>query len=465
MEKPLIYSHLPVELWSFIMSRLSTSDLLSLSVTCKLFNCLANDTLRNVRLPIHRHKVYTLGLVTLVRQARFVRVGLDLSERNERLDEAWAGIFSRDCLRRFLNSNQQKLFFESNEEIREFFFPLNNLRLKANLGERSFNYLDSLFSFLAMNPCTLKALDLEGGNLSKCEPNDMALGVNNVLIANLERVWLSPTHFNKIFMTLGQGTSFLQFLSLAEEDLSEVDEKMLALGVVNLSEVDLSDTKLSETQLESLFETIASAATLSLTSIRLSSVTSLARVSPSLLSRSVSRLVRVDLQWTDLSSSQLVHLATNIVHSASSITSLSLAGVELSTLPTSLFNNMLTRLTTVDLTCTDLTAKQSSSMLTSIATGNARVHSMAMDCSCLEEVQDEVVVGVCNTLSRVVFHGGGWSSEGGKSGVVYSALMDSTSMLDCSVMCCGIATATLVGKYPSADTFLSHKTRGYFLNR
>merc|ERR1711909_153992 len=117
-------------------------------------------------------------------------------------------------------------------------------------------------------------------------------------------------------MTLGQGTSFLQFLSLAEEDLSEVDEKMLALGVVNLIEVDLSDTKLSETQLESLFETIASAATLSLTSIRLSSVTSLARVSPSLLSRSVSRLVRVDLQWTDLSSSQLVHIATNIVHSA-----------------------------------------------------------------------------------------------------------------------------------------------------
>jgi len=444
------------------MSRLSTSDLLSLSVTCKLFNSLANDTLRNVRLPIHRHKVYTLGLVTLVRQARFVRVGLDLSERNE---EACAGLFSRDCLRRFLNLNQQKLFFESNEEIREFFFPLNNLRLKANLGGQSFNYLDSLFSFLARNPCTLKALDLEGGNLSKCDPKTLALGVNNVLIANLERVWLSLTHLNKIFGTLGQGTSFLQFLSLAEEDLSEVSEKVLALGVVNLSEVDLSDTKLSEAQLETLLETIASAATLSLTSIRLSSVSSLANLSPSLLSRSVSRLVRVDLQWTNLTSSQLVHLATNIVHSATSITSLSLGGVKLSTLPTTLLTNMLTKLFTVDLTCTDLTASQSSSMLTSIATGNARVHSMAMDCSCLEEVLDEVVVGVCNTLSRVVFHGGGWRSEGGKSGVVYSALLDSTSMVDCSVMCCGIATATLVEKYPSADTFLSHKTRGYFLNR
>jgi len=447
------------------MSRLPTSDLLSLSVTCKLFNCLANDTLRNVRLPIHRQKVYKLGLVSLVRQARFVRVGLDLSERNERLDEIWAGIFSRDCLRRFLNSNQQKLFFESNEEIREFFFPLNNLRLKANLGDKSFNYLDSLFSFLSRNPCTLKALDLEGGNLSQCDPNNLALGVNNVLIANLERVWLSHTHLNKIFKTLGQGTSFLQFLSLAEEDLSGVDDKVLAHGVVNLSEVDLSDTKLSETQLVSLLETIASVASLSLTSIRLSSVSSLANVSPSLLSRSVSRLVRVDVQWTNLSSTQLVHLATNIVHSTTSINSLSLAGVKLSTLPTSLLNNMLTKLTVVDVTCTDLTANQSLNLLTSIATGNTRVQSLAMDCSCLEEVQDEVVVGVCNTLIRVVFHGGGWESEGGKSGVVYSALMDSTSMVDCSVMCCGIATANMVEKYPSADTFLSNKTRGYFLNK
>jgi len=459
-----IFSHLPVELWRLIMSHLPSSDLMSLCITCKLFNCLANDLLRDVRLPIHRHKVYKLGLVSLVSQARFVRVGLDLSEKSLREEEEHTGVFSRDCLRRFLNNNQHKLFFGSNEEMRDFFFPLSNMRLKVNLGERSFSYLDSLFSYLAINPCILKALDCEGGNLSKCNSDYLARGVNNVLIANLERVWLSSIQLTKIFTSLGQGSSYLQFLSLAEEDLSNVPKEILAQGVAHLTEVDLTDTKLDKEQLEMLLETIAYTEELPLTSIRLSSISTLSYVSPSLLSKSVSRLARIDMQWTNLSSTQLVNLATTIIHSPTSITSLSLAGVKLSTLPTTLLNNMLMKLTVVDLSSTDLTDNQNVNLLSSIASGNSRVQSMAMDCSCLEVVQDEVVVGVCNTLSRVVFCGGGWSSDSGKSEVVYSALMDSTSMVDCSVLCCGIATPTMIKKYPTANTFLGNRTRCFFLN-
>ena len=248
--------HLPSELWLSIMSGLSTSDLLTLSITCKLFNCLANDVLRNVRLPIHKRVAYRLGLVSLVKQARLVRVGLDLSEGGGGNS---AGMFSRDCLRRFLNTNQQKLYFETNEEISEFFFPLSNLRLKVNLGEKSFTYLDSLFAYLCSHPYTLRALDCEGGNLSRCEPDTLARGVCSVLIANLERVWLSSTHISKIFITLGQGTSFLQFLSLAEENLSDVDKEVLANGVVNLKEVDLSDTKLTKEQLDVMLGKVSEA--------------------------------------------------------------------------------------------------------------------------------------------------------------------------------------------------------------
>jgi len=467
--------HLPSELWLSIMSGLSTSDLLTLSITCKLFNCLANDVLRNVRLPIHKRMAYRLGLVSLVKQARLVRVGLDLSESGGGIS---AGMFSRDCLRRFLNTNQQKLYFQTNEEMSEFFFPLSNLRLKVNLGEKSFTYLDSLFAYLSSHPYTLKALDCEGGNLSRCEPDTLARGVCSVLIANLERVWLSSTHINKIFITMGQGTSFLQFLSLAEENLSEVDKEVLANGVVNLKEVDLSDTKLSKEQLNALLEKVAEAEVLTLTYIRLASVSSLASVSPSLLSRSVPRLARADLQWTSLSSTQLEHLLTTIVQAPSAITSLSLAGLRLSTLPTSLLTNLLTKLTVVDLSSTGgtetdlmsmqnmdmLTLEQNMDMLTTIATGNTRIHSMALDCSSLEGVPEEVVVGLCNTLSRLVFCGGGWDSAGVMAEVVYSAMMNSTTMVDCSMFCCGIATATMITKYPSADTYFTTKTRGYFLN-
>jgi len=455
---------LPRELWLSIMSHLTPTDLLTLTTTCKLFNCLANDMLRSVKLPIHRRMVYKLGLVSLVRQVRLVRVGLDISEKCGTTDRM-PGLFSRDCLRRFLNTNQQRLLFNSNEDMREFFFDLSNLRLKANLGQKSFTYLDSLFSYLAMKPYTLKALDCEGGNLSGCDPGLLAQAVAGVLIANLERVWLSTMHLSNILNMVGQGGAFLQYLSLVEEDLSLVDKNTLANGVIRLKEVDLGDTKLSTQQLLTLLDTITNTSTFSLTYLGLSSLPALSTVPPSLISSSMSRLVRVDLHWTHLTSAQLVHLATSLIHSPSSLTSLSLAGVKLSTLPPSLLSNLLTMLTVVDLANTDLTSQQSLAMLTSLASGNTRIQSMAMDCSCVEEVGEQVVVGVCNTLVRVVFCGGGWDSNGGVAGVVYSALLSSNTMVDCSVMCCGIATETMIEKYPTADTLLNNKNRGFFLNR
>ena len=77
-----------------------------------------------------------------------------------------------------------------------------------------------------------------------------------------------------MFITIGQSTAFLQYLSLAEEDLSMVGKNILVLGVVQLGEVDLSDTKLSKEQLDTLLETIASTTDLSLISLRMSSLSS-----------------------------------------------------------------------------------------------------------------------------------------------------------------------------------------------
>ena len=88
-------SLLPRELWLSIMFRLSSADLLTIYTTCKVFNCLAYDVLRNVKLSIHRPKAYKLGLVSLVSQAWFVRVGLDLSEKCGVMDRC-PGLFSRD---------------------------------------------------------------------------------------------------------------------------------------------------------------------------------------------------------------------------------------------------------------------------------------------------------------------------------------------------------------------------------
>ena len=90
---------IPQELWLYIISRLPREDLLSLSITCKLFNKLANDALRNVPLPINRRKIYKLGLVSLVCQSRFSRIGLDLSEASGNYQRGPPGEFSRDCLR------------------------------------------------------------------------------------------------------------------------------------------------------------------------------------------------------------------------------------------------------------------------------------------------------------------------------------------------------------------------------
>ena len=63
----------------------------------------------------------------------------------------------------------------------------------------------------------------------------------------------------------------------------------------------------------------------------------------------------------------------------------------------------------------------------------------------------------------LVFSGGGGTVEG-RAKVVYSALINSNTLVDCNVMCCGIATKNMLEKYPSADTLLNIRTRCYFLS-
>ena len=47
---------------------------------------------------------------------------------------------------------------------------------------------------------------------------------------------------------------------------------------------------------------------------------------------------------------------------------------------------------------------------------------------------------------------------------MYSAPINPNTLVDCSAMCCGIATENMLEKYPSADTLLNNRTRCYFLS-
>jgi len=447
-----------------IMSLLSPHDLLALCRTCKLFNCLANDLLRNVKLSIQKWKVYKLGLVSLVRQARLVRVGLDISEKSSNLSDESPGLFSRNCLRRFLNGNQSKMRFEEDEEMKDFFFDLSNMRLKVNLGQKSFAYLDSLFTYLASNINTLKALDCEGGNLSGCNQDLLANAVSGILIVNFERVWLSTLQLTKIFTKLGEGFALLQYLSLVEEDLSNVDKNVLAKGIVKLTEVDLGKTNLGKEQLECLLDALSTATPLCLKTICMGH-TNLTDVTPTLLSSSITRLEKADLSWTNLNNSQLIRLVTSIVHSPSCLSSMSLAGVKLSTLPPLLLSNLLTKLTAVDLGWTELTADQSVSVLSTLASGNSIVHSLVLDSRCMEHVSDQVVVGLCNTVRRLIVIGG-WDAGSETAHVVYDAILHSSSIEDCNLFCSGVPMTRLIKKYPSVNQYIQTTRKSWvFLNR
>jgi hypothetical protein len=132
-------------------------------------------------------------------------------------------------------------------------------------------------------------------------------------------------------------------------------------------------------------------------------------------------------------------------------------------LPFSLLSILPTKLVVVYLTSTDLTTKQNLDMLTTIATANTNIQSLALDSSCVKGEADEVIVGVCYMVNMLVFSGGGGTVEG-RARVMYSALISSNTLVDCNVMCGGIATENMLEKYPSADTLLNIRTRCYFLS-
>ena len=83
-------------------------------------------------------------------------------------------------------------------------------------------------------------------------------------------------------------------------------------------------------------------------------------------------------------------------------------------MPFSLLSILPTKLVVVYLTSTDLTTKQNLDMLTTIATANTNIQSLALDSSCVKGEADEVIVGVCYMVNMLVFSGGVGQWRGGQ---------------------------------------------------
>ena len=167
----------------------------------------------------------------------------------------------------------------------------------------------------------MKSLHLERMDISSVEPKLLADAVSTLEEVNLTLTELTARQVNDIFLGLQTNTR-MKSLNLTQNDLSTVDPNILGDTVSRISKVDLGQTRLTTQQATSVCS--AQKENTALTSLNLR-FNNLSSVNPTILSEAVSTLSKVDLSFCQLNTHQVLSLCA-VLKSETELTRLDLTG-------------------------------------------------------------------------------------------------------------------------------------------
>ena len=207
----------------------------------------------------------------------------------------------------------------------------------------------------------MKCLTIRMVNLCTVSPSILAGTVWRLEEVNLYHTTLTPHQVSAVFLLLNK-SSHIKSLNLTGNSLSSVDSNILSNTVSKLEKVALYNTKLTSQQVCALFRALQ--ANTQMKSLNLGE-NDLSSVEPKLLARGISKLEMLDLYNTKLTAQQVSALFL-VLATSTEMTSLECGGNDLSSVNPKLLSDTVSRLSKVSLCHARLTPQQGTSICSAL---------------------------------------------------------------------------------------------------
>ena len=212
---------------------------------------------------------------------------------------------------------------------------------------------------------TLTELKIGYNNLSGVDLELLAKVVTNLDTLNLKYTKLTQQQIASVITSASKGSK-LKKLNISENDLSGVDPGLLAKAVVNLETLDIGNTKLTQQQAAVIFSGVCEGSRLNVLNI---SDNNLSEVEPELLAKTVIKLKKLDIRYSDITKQQASVILTAISEGRR-LTDLNIGFNDLREVCPELMAKAVTNLEILDVTFTDLTQQQATAIISTISNGS-----------------------------------------------------------------------------------------------
>ena len=205
-------------------------------------------------------------------------------------------------------------------------------------------------------------LDINSNNMSGVDPELLAKTVTKTKIFNVGDTNLTQQQAEAILTAVSEAKTVME-LDIAFNNLSGVDEGLLAKAVTNLKTLNVSRSKLTQRQIVTILTSLIKGNTLHI------GMNDLSRVDPGLLASRVTKLEVLDVHDTELSQLQ-VFAIIHAVSVSKKINELYIAENDLSEVDPGLLTKAVTKLVRLDVQNTKLTQQQNEAILNTLNTGS-----------------------------------------------------------------------------------------------
>ena len=277
-----------------------------------------------------------------------------------------------------------------------------------------------IFKAIALGESKLTKLhmDFEENPMSSVEPGMLARALGKIREVRLPYALLGKVQIEKILDSIIEGCK-IKILDVEGNILTDLDPQILAEAVCKLDAANLNDTDLTTPQIKTIFTAISSDENILLKDLNIGE--NEVQVKPELLAAAVTKLERLNLNSSGLSSNQTGAIFSAIQAPGSRLSTLELQHNDLSSVEPGLLARAVTRLEEVNFQNAKMTPGQASAILTALCGGHCLKRLRLVGSCLLDEHLKELVASTIQKLKGVdhdlanILNSSGSEDEGGES--------------------------------------------------
>ena len=257
-----------------------------------------------------------------------------------------------------------------------------------------------IFKAIALGETKLTKLhiDFEDNPLSSVEPGILARALGEIKEVRLPYALLEEVQIEKILDSIIEGCK-IKRLDVEGNILENLDPQLLAKAVCKLEAANLNDTDLTTPQIKTIFTAIFSDENIPLKDLNIGE--NEVHVKPELLAAAVTKLERLNLNSSGLSSNQTEAIFSAIQAPGSRLRTLELQHNDLSSVEPGLLARAVTRLEEVNFQNARMTPGQATAILTALCEGHCLRRLRLVGSCLLDEHLKELVANTIQKLKGV----------------------------------------------------------------